>query len=272
MTFRPKHYRHSYSSRSYPRFAPHITLATFALSSATLPPLNALIPANAHPVPVFFESVNIGNTYLGAFSVRVAKSPELMSLHDGVLNGIAANGIEARSRSFPHMSLFYVDEEEARQQLTDELFKTERVTTVSQGGTTSVLLRPDPRATGLLPLEGFNGTQVWLVDCNSKNVEAWEVKEKISLRTTRREASSAHHRRQSSSGHQGRDTAYVQITAGKPLRAKDKTGRKHRPQDEISEQQLAQHVHRREYEHQRRRKRYDEDKVSRGCGWCSWFW
>ncbi len=264
MMFRPRHYQPPQNSRSFPRFAPHITVATFTVSSTTAPSLATLIPSDIRPVSALFESVNVGSTYLGAFSVKIARTHELMALHDKVLNGLAASGIEAKSRSFPHMSLFYVDESEGRQQLNSDLLSTGRVTTVRRGHTTTVLLKADPQDRETVPLEGFVGTQIWLVDCMSKNVEGWEVKEKLSLRAPHAEDSSAHRR------HQGRSrtpaTADTRSRRGTP-----RADVKPYVEPSRSDNERVRHGRGRQHEKQRRtRKQYDDDKVGRNCGLCAW--
>ena len=270
MTFRPRHFQPPRNSRSFPRFAPHITLATFTTPSSTTPPLETLLPSSSdlRPVPVSFESVNAGNTYLGAFSVKIARTHELMTLHDKILNVLAANRIEAKSRSFPHMSLFYVDESEGRQQLNSELLRTGRVATVRKGDTTVVLLQANPQDRESVPFEGFVGSQVWLVDCTSKNVEDWEVKEKLSLRT-RQEGSSAHRRHQSHSHTMTNTNTNAQYQSN-PRRATHDVKPYVEPSRSGKEPTTRRRQHVVAKRHRRLRKDNDDTKVGRSCGLCAW--
>lgn len=186
MQFRPRHYRKSRASRSYPYFPPHITLATFTTPGFTN--LHAILPEHLRPVPVFFESIKAGSTYLGALGVNIAKTREVMDLGADIVDHMRVNGIEPKQRGFPHMSLFYVDEPEERQLLDRELRTTGRIMTVRRGHGTSALLKYDPDKRGLSAMSGFNGAQIWLVDCNSRDVEAWHVMEKMRLGSGRRDS------------------------------------------------------------------------------------
>ncbi|KAG0702824.1 hypothetical protein DFH29DRAFT_919918 [Suillus ampliporus] len=110
MNFRPQHYGSStHSTRSYPHFDPHITLATF--SCPYRPSLYQFLPLDVNSTPVYFQSMKVGNNYLGSLSILISKSRELMDLHNLVVKHLEkVNKIPATSRSFPHMSLFYLDE------------------------------------------------------------------------------------------------------------------------------------------------------------------
>lgn len=181
MEFRPRHWRRSRSSRSYPYFPPHITLATFTTPGFTR--LHDILPDGLRPAPVYFESIKAGNTYLGALGVNIEKDPAVIKLGKDIVNHMKLNGIEPRQRGFPHMSLFYVDEPEERQLLDRELRTTGRIMTVRQGNGTRALLKYDPNNRSVGAMSGFKGNQIWLVDCNSKDVEAWHVMEKLRLRS-----------------------------------------------------------------------------------------
>ncbi|OAX34577.1 hypothetical protein K503DRAFT_747206 [Rhizopogon vinicolor AM-OR11-026] len=181
MNFRPQPYSSkTYSSRSYPYFDPHITLATF--SSPPSLPLAELLPL-IEATPVYFESIKVGSSYLGSLSVVVSKSRELLDLRDYIVGHLKkVHKIRATSRSFPHMSLFYLDEtvRGERLRLGDILRSSGRV--VERRSVTGIALNCtlDGAAPEFHAMTGFVGSEVWLVDCAGA-VEDWRVLEKRKL-------------------------------------------------------------------------------------------
>lgn len=179
MNFRPHQYSsRTHSSRSYPRFNPHITLATF--TSPPNFPLAKLLPLNIKAPPVYFESIKVGSNYLGSVSVEISKSRELMDLHDITMAHLKkAHKINARSYSFPHMSLFYLDEAVKGERLrVAEILRTSgRV--VEHKGVKGVALNCtlDGAAPEFHAMTGFVGSEIWLVDCTGA-VAGWKVLEK----------------------------------------------------------------------------------------------
>ncbi|KAG1739595.1 cyclic phosphodiesterase-like protein-domain-containing protein [Suillus lakei] len=184
MNFRPQHYRSStHSSRSYPRFDPHITLATF--SCPYRPSLYQFLPSDVNSAPVYFQSMKIGNNYLGSLSIVISKSRELMDLHDLVVKHLEkvnkhlqkVNKIHHASRSFPHMSLFYLDEafQGERLQLCNALRQSGRVYE-RIGNITDVALNCtlDGATPQFHAMKGFHGSEIWLVDCTGA-VADWRV-------------------------------------------------------------------------------------------------
>ncbi|KAG0696081.1 cyclic phosphodiesterase-like protein-domain-containing protein [Suillus ampliporus] len=184
MDFRPKDYKSStHSSRSYPRFDPHITLATF--SSSYRPRIFQFLSLGTSSTPVYFESMKVGNNYLSSLSIVVAKSRELMQLRDLVVEHLEANKMQDTSRSFPHMSLFYLDEKSkgGRLQLSKELKQSGRVH--ERTGRVKDLALDctlDGASREFDVMEGFEGSEIWLVDCTG-GVEDWKVLEKQKLKS-----------------------------------------------------------------------------------------
>lgn len=186
MAFRPSSYRKRPSSRSYPPLDPHITLVTF--EAKTCPALSSILHSRMSkgPVPVLFQALRKGDNYLGAMSVTINldKSPELNTLHDGIEKSVKKHGLTPRSRRFPHMSLFYVDEAEERDRLERHLWREGLVRKRANGRGIALVSR-SPSSNGgskeKVELKSFAGEQVWLVDCNSRKVEEWSVMEKFSL-------------------------------------------------------------------------------------------
>ncbi|KAG2126545.1 hypothetical protein DEU56DRAFT_718645, partial [Suillus clintonianus] len=169
----------AFRSRSYPRFDPHITLATF--SCPYRPALFQLVPMSTKKIPVQFESMEVGNNFLSSLSIVVAKSKELMALHDRVVEHLEkTNKIVATNRSFPHMSLFYLDEsfKGERLQLSKQLRETGRVHEGDKTLTLNCTIDGAGREFGAM--KGFEGAEIWLVDCTDA-VEDWKILERREL-------------------------------------------------------------------------------------------
>ncbi|KZV67930.1 hypothetical protein PENSPDRAFT_610742 [Peniophora sp. CONT] len=173
MTLRPAQSDLPPRTRSYPDFHPHVTLATFD----SLPPtfrLRDVIPQEG-PVKAYFQSAKPGSTYLGAMSVHLRKTAELEHLHRNIVSKLDERGIRWKSRSFPHMSLFYVDEAPERERLQRMI---RRCFSRADDGRLVLWtgIGRDSR-----PIRRFTGSSVWLVDCHSKDVEQWSRIDRVSL-------------------------------------------------------------------------------------------
>ncbi|EPQ57976.1 LigT-like protein [Gloeophyllum trabeum ATCC 11539] len=159
------------SLSSYPRFDPHITLSAFpAMTDISL--IRNAIPANQARIPVTFKSVDVGPTYFRSVYAACRPSAQLLELHKAIHERIK---MEPNTPSFPHMSMFYIDdsEPEERTRIRDEL--------VSQGK-----IRPlDGDAVELDcgegdVLRGFEGGEIWIAKCEGP-VSEWQVLERIFL-------------------------------------------------------------------------------------------
>lgn len=183
MKFRPQNSSsrtQAHSSRSYPHFEPHITLATF--SSAPPLPLPELL-LHIETTPVYFESIKVGSSYLSSLSIVISKSPELVNLRDYIVGHLKeAHRIHAASRSFPHMSLFYLDEtvRGERSRLADILRTSGRVVEQRHHKGVELNCTLDGAAPEFDAMTGFVGSEVWLVDCKGA-VTDWKVLEKRKL-------------------------------------------------------------------------------------------
>jgi hypothetical protein len=172
----------TFHSRSYPRFDPHITLATFLCPHR--PNIFQLVPMGAKTTPVHFESMEVGDEFLNSLSIIPKKSSELMQLRDRVMDHLKANNIRAMSSSFPHMSLFYLDEsfKGERLLLSKQLRETGRVHE-QKGGETNFTLNCTVDGAGpeFDAMKGFEGTEIWLVNC-TEGVEDWTVLDRRDLK------------------------------------------------------------------------------------------
>ncbi|KAK0465707.1 hypothetical protein IW261DRAFT_1156448 [Armillaria novae-zelandiae] len=162
MKFRPQSSTLDSRSRSYPSFDPHITLATFD----ELPPLFNLdaISLDNLPLPVgHFRSVTHGDSYLGALSIVVSPAKNMTPLRDAVTARLDRLNIQWKSRNFPHMSLFYVDEPFERGRLYAELTNCGRIQ-----GDKDLTLTANPS----MQVKTFTGSEIRLVDC-TRSVKRW---------------------------------------------------------------------------------------------------
>lgn len=180
MNFRPQQFSsRTHSSRSYPYFNPHVTLATFSSPTISLAELLPMVKTT----PVYFKSFRIGSSYLGPLSIVVARSRELMDLHDYTVGHLEqAHGIQVTSRWFPHMSLFYLGEtfRGERLRLAEILRTSGRV--IEGRGIADIALNCtlDGAAPEFDAMTGFFGSELWLVDCSGA-VASWKVLEKRKL-------------------------------------------------------------------------------------------
>ncbi|KAK0192234.1 cyclic phosphodiesterase-like protein-domain-containing protein [Armillaria mellea] len=164
MSFRPKTYTQDSQSCSYPSFYPHITLATFDDLPSPFN-LDSISLDNLAPPVAHFDSVKRGNSYLGALSIVISPVNELMPLRDAVTAHLDMLNTRWKSRGFPHMSLFYVDEPDERDHLYTELIGSRRI---HEDGCLTLTANP------LTQVKTFTGSEIWLVDC-TRSVKRWDV-------------------------------------------------------------------------------------------------
>lgn len=178
MRFRPQPSTLNPQSRSYPFFDPHITLATFEVLKPSFQ-LDA-IPLDNLSLPVAqFDSVKRGEKYLGALSIRISQSNMLMRFHETITSHLDTLNIQWKSRGFPHMALFYVDEQDERIRLDAELKDSGRIQSCDGGS--HLILTANPSSTRCVQVETFTAAEIWLVDCTSSSVKEWSVMKKRPL-------------------------------------------------------------------------------------------
>ena len=185
---------------SFPRFHPHVTLATLKPASttitattssestsvatsdasnreraATLLALREALPLGQPAVKVRFERLIAGDHYFRSIYIALQRSRELVELREalGTTRG-------PEPPAFPHLSLYYIADEDAqeRARVLQEL-ERENVLGRSADGRGGVVLKcVSGEGPGIL--EGFLGTQIWIVDCEGP-IEGWKVVDKILL-------------------------------------------------------------------------------------------
>ncbi|THH17127.1 hypothetical protein EW146_g3643 [Bondarzewia mesenterica] len=177
----------SLKSSSYPTFTPHITLASLPTDTDTLA-LRESIPIARSSIPVKFSSLVAGPVYFRSVYMAIQLSPALASLHAEIHSKL---GIEPRTPSFPHMSLFYIDDEDAkggeRERMVKVMADKGVVSVTVEDGQSGVILdcgAADVNSSNQLKLVGFTGSEIWMVKCEGP-VEEWQVLDKIVLATSK---------------------------------------------------------------------------------------
>lgn len=172
---------------SYPRFHPHITLATVP-STTPVEELVAAIPSRQSRVTVDFADVVVSDAYFRSVLAVIKSSPDISSLYTKINENLKMHN--PQSPMFPHMSIYYIDDAEAEER-TRVLRELEDNGTVvgTQDGVRIHTSRgamgiPTGSETRPLPhsdlLQGFDGVEIWVALCNGP-VETWTVLEKVEL-------------------------------------------------------------------------------------------
>jgi len=160
------------TSRCYPHIDPHVTIAVFDLDDRPDPDIIDDLEAlatNFAPITTTFGTVNFGKTYLGAAKVHLSPTAELEDLRNRVVGLLGSYNLVDRNKSFPHLSLFYVNDESERTRLATQLVK-DNYLTQKPGGEGYVLTACSSRDS---LLQMFDGSEIWLVDCRG-SVANWQ--------------------------------------------------------------------------------------------------
>lgn len=149
------------------------------------------IPLGQSALRLRFARVLTGSAYFLSIYAAIAPSAELAQLRAALVQAAVGDlGPGPASPAFPHLSLFYVADEEAhaRVRLLQEL-EREGVVRHSEDGLSVTLRCAEVDGGGAGSdsgvLEGITGTQIWIVDCEGP-VEGWKVLDKILLATSDR--------------------------------------------------------------------------------------
>ncbi|KAH9981125.1 2',3'-cyclic-nucleotide 3'-phosphodiesterase [Lactifluus volemus] len=187
---------------SFPHFHPHVTLATLKPAStttssestsaatsetndasnreraATLLALREALPLGQPAVDIRFERVVTGDHYFRSVYIVLQRSRELVELREAL--GTTIRGPEPPA--FPHLSLYYIADEDAheRARVLQELERDNVVGRSANPGRGGVMLKCASGEGDVVALDGFLGTQIWIMDCEGP-VEGWKVIDKILL-------------------------------------------------------------------------------------------
>ena len=155
--------------------------------------LREAVPLGQRAVRVRFARVLAGDHYFRSIYVAIAPSPELAQLRSALaLAGRKGPGPGLGPDSppaFPHLSLYYVADEEAhtRERFLQELEREEVVKHSADGLSVALRCVGEGSSSGGGGgvegdgwLEGCMCTQIWIVDCEGP-VEGWKVLDKILL-------------------------------------------------------------------------------------------
>ncbi|KAF9566361.1 LigT-like protein [Agrocybe pediades] len=166
---------------TYPKFYPHITLASLPLSMENennLDKIDASIRNFEQPVQCSFASVDIGSHYFRSVYVSIKLDQGIKDLHRHVHESL---GVEPRTPSFPHMSLCYIADEDAgkgeKERFYEELKSSGRLVDGESGS--AGLNYGVGGKNGWV--DSFRGHEVWTVRCEGP-VEGWVVLKKTPLK------------------------------------------------------------------------------------------
>lgn len=168
----------SHSATSYPKFDPHITIASFPSSrNIPLSTIRTAVPASQGPITVEFESIRIGDHFFRSVYLAVKPTVPLLTLYEHVHATLDLD--YHPTVAFPHITLCYIDEEDARngerEKFLRELERTGRVK--REDGRVGVNVGAERDW-----LWRFEALEVWIVDCDGP-VNGWSVLAKIPLIT-----------------------------------------------------------------------------------------
>jgi 2',3'-cyclic-nucleotide 3'-phosphodiesterase len=163
------------SYESYPRFHPHITLASLPLSvENNLTDIEASIASSLKaPLTVKFSSVEFGSHYYRSVYIAIEPTSEIMNLHEHIHKALQA---VPRTPSFPHLSLCYINDKDAAIGKREAFYRN-----LKDGG--------KMRAGGGLDcglaeedwMDCFEANEIWVVQCEGP-VNEWAILRKLQSR------------------------------------------------------------------------------------------
>lgn len=175
--------RKGHSATSYPKFDPHITIASFPSSNnIPLSTIRTAVPASQGPILVEFESIAMEDHFFRPVYLAVKPTAALFALREHVYATLGLEPRPAVTVAFPHISLCYIDKEDARhgerEKFLRELDGAGRIK--REDGRVGV---NDSGGGGEGDwLWGFEAAEVWIADCDGP-ISGWSVLAKIPLAT-----------------------------------------------------------------------------------------
>ena len=163
------------NSVSYPKFHPHVTLASLPLSvESNLTDIEALIITFMTPLTVKLSSVEVGSHYFRSVYIAIEPTFEIMDLHrriHEVLHSVP------HTPSFPHLSLCYIDDKDAAVGEREAFYKAlkdgGKIRAGSEGG-----LSIDCGLAEEDWMECFEANEIWVVRCEGP-VNEWAILNKF---------------------------------------------------------------------------------------------
>ncbi|KAJ7085774.1 2',3'-cyclic-nucleotide 3'-phosphodiesterase [Mycena belliarum] len=167
----------STSDASYPAFQPHITLAALPDPVPSLAAILAAIPETQHALPITFDSVEVGDHFFRSVYLAARPSPALFDLHAHVHSALH---IAPKTLKFPHISLCYINDEDAAAGERTRYFQALKDAGRIRGDGNSVSLNcGEPEGDDWM--SGFELPEIWIARCEGP-VETWTVERKIALK------------------------------------------------------------------------------------------
>ncbi|KAI0748698.1 hypothetical protein C8Q80DRAFT_1173177 [Daedaleopsis nitida] len=168
------------SPSSFPRFHPHVTLATSPDPAA----LRAALPRDQPVIPVRFKALEVGDKYFMSvfLAVHSPSDSPLETLREHLRASLGARAVPPLA----HLSLYYIDDadKEERERTAQALKSQLRVLQGGRDDESVVKIacyyddieeEQDPEL-----IDGLEGEEIWLVKCDGP-VPSWEVLEKFPL-------------------------------------------------------------------------------------------
>lgn len=153
---------------SYPKFHPHITLASLPLAVRNnLTDIEASIAASLKaPLTVKFSSVEIGSHYFRSVYIAIEPTSEIMDLHECLHEALQAI---PQTPSFPHLSLCYIDDKEVgeREAFYETLKNGGKIRAGGEGG-----ISLDCGFAEEDWMDCFEASEIWVVQCEGP-VNEW---------------------------------------------------------------------------------------------------
>lgn len=130
------------------------------------------VPENQQPIRVNFQSLVVGDHYFRSVFIDIQPTQELVDSQNEILTNLRRRGLEPSAPRFPHMSLCYIaDEDKSDRDRTAQALRDKGV--VSRTADTQTI----SLQCGDVSLLGFDGVEVWMVNCEGP-VETWQVNER----------------------------------------------------------------------------------------------
>ena len=162
---------------SYPKFHPHITLASLPLSvENNLTDIEASIATFLKaPLTIKFSSVEVGSHYFRSVYITIEPTSEIMTLHGHIHEALQAI---TRTPSFPHLSLCYIDDKDAAIGERDAFYRNlkDGGKIRAGGGLDCGLVEEDW-------MECFVANEIWVVRCDGA-VNEWAILRKLNITTS----------------------------------------------------------------------------------------
>ncbi|CUA74955.1 hypothetical protein RSOLAG22IIIB_01590 [Rhizoctonia solani] len=147
-----------------PAFQPHVTLVSVP-TSTRIPPLGF---DQTPPMILRFLKVQTGKSYFQSVLIAIEPNSALVNAHDSVRQALGCP-LPPGGSYFPHLSLFYGDDQELKESLVRRLYE--------QG---TAVPREGEAGDTVAGMSQIHVEEVWLVRSEGPP-EAWEVLEKWKL-------------------------------------------------------------------------------------------